>query len=194
MFLLHCSPNTSITSNLTGRYIGWEGSFLPLVVQLLRCRLGTERFLVFILLNSQNARWVMQAIFKLSRHLEISQNGRVPWMCPVAYHSVLLWCKVVWTDGKEIGSLGTEMCWGGERKDSERRYLLLGQFLALGSIVFNCLQLLLFFFFPFLFLISLCFQSSSRECANRFLVCLITCLFWPLKVGFWPKAVCHEGG
>lgn len=68
-------------------------------------------------------------------------------MCPVAYHSVLLWCKVAWTDGKEMGSLGTEMCWGGGRRDSERRYLLPGQFLALGSIVFNCLQLLHFFFF-----------------------------------------------
>lgn len=196
VFLLHCSPNVFITSNLTGRYLGWEGSFLPLIVQLLRCRCrNKKRFLAFILLNSQNARWVMQVIFKLSRHLEISHNERVPWMCPVTEHSVLLWCKVAWTDGKEIESLGTEMCWGGGWRGSERRYLLPGQFLALGAIVFNCLQLLLFLlFFSLPVFNSLCFQSSSRECANRFLVCLITCLFWPLKVGFQPKAVCLEGG
>lgn len=84
VFLLHCSPNIFITSNLSGRYLGWEGNFLPLIVQLLRCRCrNKKRFLAFILLNSQNARWVMQVIFKLSRHLEISHNERVPWMCPV---------------------------------------------------------------------------------------------------------------
>lgn len=78
------APQTFLSPAITGRYLGWEGSFLPLIVQLLRCRCrNKKRFLAFILLNSQNARWVMQVIFKLSRHLEISHNERVPWMCPV---------------------------------------------------------------------------------------------------------------